>query len=423
VMRGLENNIGAGTTELHVFRSVDGTISPQYVLAYLKSPKFLTEGVQRMTGTAGQKRVPTDYFAQTPFPLPPLAEQRRRVAKVEQLMRVCDELEARQQVKRESRVRLNAAILAPLNKAASLTPEEFEQATTRLADNFVTLYDSIDTVSKLRATVLQLAVQGKLVPQNLDDEPAEALVRRIKKNRGEIADTKILKVEEMPPIPVVEGALPLPIGWRWTRLAEICKLITKGSSPKWQGISYVSADHGVLFITSENVGAYKMLLGNRKFVDARFNEIEPRSILKRNDLLMNIVDASIGRVACFSSDEVANINQAVCLIRVADHSLVPYLLHFLNSETCIEMMFDKQVENARANLSMGNIAQFPLPLPPLAEQKRIVAKTNQLISLCDELEAKLRQAEADSEKLMNAAVKHVLDSIRNASETAEEVFA
>jgi type I restriction enzyme S subunit len=82
-----------------------------------------------------------------------------------------------------------------------------------------------------------------------------------------------------------------------------------------------------------------------------------------------------------------------------------------------------QVGISREGLSMRNLKEFLLPIPPLDEQNRIVAKVNQLTSLCDELEAKLRQAEADSEKLMNAAVNHVLDSVRNVSETAEEVFA
>jgi len=106
----------------------------------------------------------------------PEEEQKRIVAKVDELMRLCDELEARQQARRASRVRLNNATLAPLNNAASLAPEEFEQASVRLADNFAALYDSAETVSRLRSTILQLAVQGKLVPQDPQDEPANVLL-------------------------------------------------------------------------------------------------------------------------------------------------------------------------------------------------------------------------------------------------------
>jgi type I restriction enzyme S subunit len=90
--------------------------------------EFLLDGIPRMTGTAGQKRVPSDYFALNPFPLPPLEEQKRIVAKVDELMRLCDQLEEQQQARRESRTRLNNAVLAPLNNAASLAPEQLEQA-------------------------------------------------------------------------------------------------------------------------------------------------------------------------------------------------------------------------------------------------------------------------------------------------------
>ena len=98
-------------------------------------------------------------------------------------MRLCDDLKARQQARRESRVRFNNATLAPLNNAASLAPEEFEQDCARLADSFNALYDSAETVNRLRSTILQLAVQGKLAIQDQDDEPASVLLERIKKRQ------------------------------------------------------------------------------------------------------------------------------------------------------------------------------------------------------------------------------------------------
>ncbi len=95
-MWGLLNGLGAGTTELHVFRPLlNESVNPDYVLLYLRSPQFLTEGIKRMTGTAGQKRVPRDYFAGSPFPFPPFQERHRTVTKVDQLMALCDELEAK----------------------------------------------------------------------------------------------------------------------------------------------------------------------------------------------------------------------------------------------------------------------------------------------------------------------------------------
>ena len=114
VFRNLTGGIGAGTTELHVVRPV--LINPDYALIFLKSPHFVEAGIPLMTGTAGQKRIATEYFANAPFPLPPLAEQRRIVAKVDELMVLCDRLEAAQAEREKRRNRLAAASLNRLNR-------------------------------------------------------------------------------------------------------------------------------------------------------------------------------------------------------------------------------------------------------------------------------------------------------------------
>lgn len=101
IIRGAPNGYGSGTTEIHVFRAVPDCVLSEYVLAFLKSPHFLINGESHMTGTAGQKRVPWSYFAKTPFPLPPFLEQQRIVAKVQELLALCDKLEARQTTARE----------------------------------------------------------------------------------------------------------------------------------------------------------------------------------------------------------------------------------------------------------------------------------------------------------------------------------
>jgi len=192
-------------------------------------------------------------------------------------------------------------------------------------------------------------------------------------------------------------------------LGIITKLITKGSSPKWQGVNYVEKDEGILFITSENVGSYKLLLHKKKYVEEKFNAIEPRSILENGDILMNIVGASIGRTALFNLEDVANINQAVTIIRLIDKTKLDYFLHFFNSPVCISYMFDKQVDNARPNLSMGNITRFMIPIPPLEEQHQIVSKVNQLMQLCDKLEEQVKQSKAEAELLMQAVLREVLN--------------
>lgn len=272
-------------------------------------------------------------------------------------------------------------------------------------------------IKKLRELILELAVRGKLVPQDPNDEPASDLLKKIAAEKERlIKEGKIKKEKTLSEITDEEKPFELPSGWVWARQDEISQLITKGSSPKWQGVSYTENENDVLFVTSENVGSYQLLLDSKKYVEKKFNEIEPRSILLKGDFLMNIVGGSIGRTAIFNIDANANINQAVCLIRIIENYLDSiFLLHFYNSEVCISYMFDKQVDNARANLSMGNIGKFVIPVPPINEQHRIVAKVDELMAFCDQLE----QTQSDNIAAHTQLVEALLATLTNSSDHNE----
>ena len=175
----------------------------------------------------------------------------------------------------------------------------------------------------------------------------------------------------------------IPDSWAWSRLGQLTKLITKGSSPKWQGISYTDKQNGILFITSENVGTEKLLLSKEKYVGSEFNSMHPSSILRKGDILTNIVGASIGRTAQYTLDiPDANINQAVCVIRLVDLGLSEYLVKYLNSIVAIDIMTSKSVDSARANLSLTSIRSLLVPIPPLIEQERIINKLQFVLLLC-----------------------------------------
>jgi len=268
-------------------------------------------------------------------------------------------------------------------------------------------------VSQLKQSILQEAIQGKLTEawrkQNPNVEPASELLKRIKAEKAQlIKDKKIRKEKPLPPISEDEIPFELPEGWVWCRIGDISHLITKGSSPKWQGIKYV--DEGVLFVTSENVGTNEILLKNKKFVEHKFNNIEPRSILQKGDVLTNIVGASIGRTAIWNEEITANINQAVCLVRFPDSSLnKQYLVNILNSDFGIRLMMDNQFDTGRGNLSLGAISKFKIPFPPLAEQKVIVEKVERLMQKCYALEQEIAQSEQHANMLMQAVLKEAFE--------------
>jgi type I restriction enzyme S subunit len=164
-----------------------------------------------------------------------------------------------------------------------------------------------------------------------------------------------------------------------------------------------------------------------KEIEILEGEIEKYRLLKDDLLITEGGDwDKVGRTAIWDNQVKNCVHQNhVFRARLSNDKVLPFwAMMFLNS--AIGRRYFEAASKQTTNLASINMRQLracPLPIPPLAEQKRIVRKVNQLMSLCDEFEAKLRQAEADSEKLMNAAVKHVLESVRGASETAEEVFA
>jgi type I restriction enzyme S subunit len=199
--------------------------------------------------------------------------------------------------------------------------------------------------------------------------------------------------------------------WEKVELGSLSERITKGSSPKWQGINYVE-EPGILFVTSENVGENQMLFEKTKYVEEAFNEIDSKSILYFGDVLTNIVGASIGRTAIYDREELANINQAVCLIRCKPDKLFnKYLSYLLNSPYFRQILHDNEINTARANLSLGFFRNLQIPLPSLAKQQSIVSKMDDFSSETQRLETIYRQ------KL--AALKELKQSILQKAFTGE----
>ncbi len=251
--------------------------------------------------------------------------------------------------------------------------------------------------------------------QNPEDEPADNLLSRIAAKKLRLQrEGKIARDKSVNSIRPRDLPFDIPESWRWAKLADLTELITKGSSPKWQGIHYVSEAEGVLFITSENVGNYRLRkLDDLKYVDKHFNEIEPRSILKQGDILLNLVGASIGRTAVYDLHDGANINQAVALIRLVRETegVCPeFLLHYLNSPCAIDSMLSSRVVTAQPNISLTDTREISVPIPPFPEQYRIVTKVDELMVICDELEAQLIGGSSTRGKLLEATLHEALKS-------------
>jgi type I restriction enzyme, S subunit len=161
----------------------------------------------------------------------------------------------------------------------------------------------------------------------------------------------------------------IPSDWEVKKGEEISLKITKGSSPNWQGFQYQNS--GVLFVTSENVRDGFLDVSVPKYLPISFNDKLKNSILKKGDILINIVGASIGRCCIYNLETVANINQAVCLLRPNDTPEAEYISYFLQLPKSIERLLGTQSDSARPNLTLEDIRNFKFLLPPLPEQRAI----------------------------------------------------
>ena len=260
-------------------------------------------------------------------------------------------------------------------------------------------------VKKLRQKLLQEAIQGKLVLQNKKDEPASELLKKIKAEKQKlIAEKKLKKEKELPPIKPEEIPFDIPENWVWCRLGDLCTKIGSGSTPR--GSSYSSS--GKPFFRSQNIYDSGLVFEDIKYISDEIHKQMKGTTVFANDILLNITGGSMGRCALvYENFEEGNVSQHVCIIRPIlvinkfYHSIAlsPFFQKFVFSST---------TGAGREGLPKYNLEQFLIPIPPLAEQNRIVQKLNELMQYCNELEASIKKSESQNEKLLQQVLREAL---------------
>ncbi|MBU0500230.1 MAG: restriction endonuclease subunit S [Gammaproteobacteria bacterium] len=397
VIEGLEHDIGAGTTELHVFRSIHTGILPGYVYLFLRSPYFAVEGEKNMTGTAGQKRLPTEYFATHALPLPPSAEQSRIVAKVDELMALCDKLEAQQQAHRKLQNNLRQSTLQAVASATS--PHELQTTWARLADNFGRLFHAPEDVVDIEQCVKQLALKGLLTLRISSEYVSEKLT--------ELANTSVAAVPES------EMDWLIPGYWVWARCA-------------WLG----EARLGKMLDASKNKGEFRPYLRN---VNVRWGRFDLSDVLKmrieehelsrvsvRKGDLVICEGGEPGRAAIWDSDEEFVIQKALHRFRCNEWALPEYILFCLEHDYFSGRLSRYFTGATIKHLTGKALAEYPIPLPPVAEQKRILAAAKNLTRFIATLKNRLLAGNRCAETLASTAVANLTGI---ASKQEEEVIA
>jgi len=342
-----------------------------------------------------------------PVLVPPLAEQHRIVAKVDELMGLCDELEERQKRQAEVLGKANAAALDRLLNATG--SDDFDRHWRRLCDHFHILFDNPDNVAELRKAILQLAVQGKLVPQDPNDEPASVLLEKIQAEKARLV--KEGKLKRSKPLPLVdpeEMPFEVPTGWAFRRIGEVTEVsggVTLGRKLGSQATCHLP------YLRVANVQEGHVDLSVVKEVQVRKDEVERYRLLRGDVLLTEGGDwDKLGRSAIWDGALPLCLHQNHVFRARPDSRVLTsrWLSMFTNARTGREYFqsASKQTTNL-ASINMTQLKHCPLPLPPLAEQHRIVTRVDELMALCDELENGLREGLVVREQLATAMAEGV----------------
>jgi type I restriction enzyme S subunit len=320
-----------------------------------------------------QSNISQGIIRDTMFPLPPLPEQRRIVAEIEKQF---TRLEAGVAALRRVQANLKRYRAAVLKAACEgrLVPTEAELRK-----------DEGRRMKDENKGPKSAASSSSFILHNSSFESGSALLARVLTERRQHWQGRGQYKE--PAAPDAGKLPPLPDGWTWASFDQVTTLITKGSSPNWQGFNY--CDEGIIFVRSENVRWGTLDLDGVAHLPPGFNEKERKSILREGDVLLNLVGASIGRAAIATAEvDGGNVNQAVAVIRlVAKKTMNQFAMLWLNSTDGQKRIHAEKVDVARANFSLEDTRVLPFPLPPLAEQTRIVAEVERRLSVVEELES------------------------------------
>jgi type I restriction enzyme S subunit len=377
----------------------------EFTLLALKASYF-QELAWAKAGTGTLPILSKGKWEQLPIPVPPIAEQHRIVAKVDELMALCDRLEATQHEQETRREQLTASVHHHLNNGEDA--EELRTHAQFFIGHFPRLTTRPDQIKQVRQTILNLAVRGKLVPQSPNDEQASKLLKRIEaEKRRLVRDGVIGKQASLATID--ESTLPfcLPSGWCWSRLGGLVQLVTSGSRD-WA--KYYSSE-GAIFLRMGNLSrdSYRLRLSNIQHVSPPIDGEGSRTKLKEGDILISIT-GEVGLLGLIPSGfGDAYINQHTCLVRPMEQLMGCYLPQVFCAPFGQEQ-FDEPQRGLKNSFRLTDVTDFLVPVPPLAEQHRIVAKVDELMVLCDKLEASLRTTKTETSRLLASVLHHALEA-------------
>ena len=344
------------------------------------------------------------------IPVPPIIEQHRIVAKVDELMALCDQLENQHNNAAVAHEKLVTHLLGTLTQ--SQNAEDFNINWQRIAAHFDTLFTTEASIDALKQTLLQLAVMGKLVPQDPNDEPASELIKRLRtdrstwlsENQHNNPECKTMQ-KKLAALPNAEAPFILPSSWATVHLINCCRLLVDCHN-KTAPYSY----SGIPIIRTSNIRERKFRMEDLKYVSEDTYKFWSRRCLPEPADIMFTREAPMGEAAIIPLGAKYCLGQRTMLIRPMHEFIFnEYLLITLTEPHLLERSSDSAIGSTVKHLRVGAVEQLNIPLPPLVEQHRIVAKVNELMVICDQLKDRITDANQLQQKLADVVIEQAIN--------------
>ncbi|WP_195322326.1 restriction endonuclease subunit S [Klebsiella grimontii] len=356
-----------------------------YVKIFLDSPSFRRnlDGVD--TTTINQ--ITQSNLKHTLIPFPPEIEQEKIKNTVFELISLCDQLEQHSLSSLDAHQQLVETLLTTLTD--SQNADELAENWARISEHFDTLFTTEASIDALKQTILQLAVMGKLVPQDPNDEPASELLKRIAQEKAQLVkDGKMKKQKPLPPISDEEKPFELPDGWEWCRLGEIVTI--RGGKRVSNGYKLLSTVTPYVYIRVSDMKDGSIDLTDLRYIDSDMQKKISSYIIKKEDIYMTIVGATIGKCGTIPA-ELDGMNLTENAARLTPHAELSkqYLFQCLRSTFCQSQFIDKTLQVGVQKMALNRLSNTLIPLPPVLECEKIVNKINEIETICHGIAEKI----------------------------------
>jgi len=388
-------------------------IDEKYIYYFLRSPKFI-EYVESVQKGVAYPAINDEKFYHALFPLAPIEEQKRIVAKVDELMALCDQLEAQQQQQANTLLKANTAAIQALLSSEN-SKDDLKNNWQRLADNFHTLYGNtlpmppgegrqkkylvgLENLNILRQSIVQLAISGNLVSSVKGD--AEKDIDIAIRNKEEIRETRKLR-KDNESYEVVEQ-FTLPNGWVWCNIGQIAHVLGGKRVPRGYKLLEDPTKHVYIRVTDMKNKSVSMT--DLRYIDDDIFEQISKYVINKEDVYVTIA-GTIGDVGTIP-ESLDGMNLTENAAKLVFKGIDQRFLVWLISSQYVQKQFKDAVNQmAQPKLSLSSIKHTNIALPPLEEQKCIVSKVDELMMLCDQIEQQLTMAYDQAEKLITATTK------------------